>query len=200
MAWTTLSGAACGAICGFFILWIVCIRIRGNRSIWDVLLSAIIGVPLGAAVGSLVADRWATGEPSSVASVILRHAAGRSDFWSDTVYDPVHYARSDRRHSVLSPRRIDRRAGRCRDWCSRRCAQGTAQISIVLGDSNGNVASTLSRAVVYWPLACDGLVPETSRRRSSEHPVRHSFETPHLSAHSAVREGGSVDDRRRLAQ
>jgi hypothetical protein len=75
MAWTTLSGAGCGAICGFFILWIVCIQIRGHRSIWDVLLSAIIGVPLGAAVGSLVADRWATGEPSSVASVILRHAA-----------------------------------------------------------------------------------------------------------------------------
>jgi hypothetical protein len=57
-------------------LWLVSIRIRGTRNIWDFLLSVIIGVPLGAAVGSLVADRWATGEPSSVASVILRHAAG----------------------------------------------------------------------------------------------------------------------------
>ena len=58
MAWTTLGGAACGAIGGFLILWVVSIRIRGTRNIWDVLLSAIIGVPLGAAVGALMADRW----------------------------------------------------------------------------------------------------------------------------------------------
>jgi hypothetical protein len=58
MAWTTLGGAACGAIGGFLILWLVFIRIRGTRNIWDVLLSAIIGVPLGAAVGALMADWW----------------------------------------------------------------------------------------------------------------------------------------------
>jgi hypothetical protein len=127
----------------------------------------------------------------------LRHIKARcrrSDFWSDTVYDPVHCARSDRRLSVLSHRRIDRRSCRCRDWCSRRCAQGTAQISVVLGDSNGNEASTLSRAVVYWSLACGRLVPETRRRRSSEHWVRHSSEASPIPSDSAVGEGESVDD------
>lgn len=56
-AWQTLAGAACGAIGGFVLMTILCDVINGARNIWCVLEGAELGVPIGAAVGAVIADR-----------------------------------------------------------------------------------------------------------------------------------------------
>jgi hypothetical protein len=57
VVWRTLGGAACGAVGGFLLMTILCDVIEGARNIWCVLAGAVIGVPMGAAVGSLIAGR-----------------------------------------------------------------------------------------------------------------------------------------------
>jgi len=57
VVWRTLGGAACGAVAGFLLMTILCDVIEGARNIWCVLAGAVIGVPIGAAVGSVIGDR-----------------------------------------------------------------------------------------------------------------------------------------------
>ena len=57
VVWRTLGGAACGALAGFWLMTILCDVIEGARNIWCLLNGAGIGVPIGAAVGSVMADR-----------------------------------------------------------------------------------------------------------------------------------------------
>jgi hypothetical protein len=57
VAWRTLAGAACGAVGGFVLMTILCDVIKGARNIWCVLEGAALGVPISAAVGSVIAGR-----------------------------------------------------------------------------------------------------------------------------------------------
>ena len=57
IAWRTLGGAACGAIGGFVLMTILCDVIKGARNIWCVFAGAVLGVPVGAAIGAVIADR-----------------------------------------------------------------------------------------------------------------------------------------------
>jgi len=73
MSWSvvyrTLAGAACGAVGGFALMTLIlCDAIRGTRNIWCVLDGAMIGGPIGAAVGSVIAGR-----------IVSRRSAERTD-------------------------------------------------------------------------------------------------------------------------
>ena len=71
VAWQTLAGAACGAIGGFVLMTILCDVINGARNIWCVLEGAVLGVPIGAAVGAVIADR-----------TVSRRSAERTDMFN----------------------------------------------------------------------------------------------------------------------
>jgi len=64
IVWRTLGGAACGAIAGFVLMTVHCDVIEGARNIWCVLAGALMGVPIGAAVGVVIAGRrWTVDQP-----------------------------------------------------------------------------------------------------------------------------------------
>jgi hypothetical protein len=57
VVWRTFGGAACGAVGGLVLMTILCDVIEGARNIWCVLAGAVIGIPIGAAVGAIIAGR-----------------------------------------------------------------------------------------------------------------------------------------------
>ena len=62
VAWQTLAGAASGAIGGLVLMTLIlCDAIKGTRNIWCVLDGAMIGDPVGAAVGAVIANRKVSG-------------------------------------------------------------------------------------------------------------------------------------------